>query len=587
MMDFPLTLPHLLRRAETYFGDKEIVTRLPDKSFHRYTYRDLTRRAKQLAVALRGLGLERGDRVGTLCWNHHQHMECYFGIPCGGFVLHTLNLRLHPSDLAYIARHGGDRAVVVDRSLVPLLDQFRGETAIEHVLVVEDSYEELLAGASADDWRDPELDEDEAAAMCYTSGTTGRPKGVVYSHRSTVLHAFGVAAGNPLGLGVSEADTILPVVPMFHANAWGYPYLATLLGAKIVYPGPHLDPESLLEDFEQEGVTWAAGVPTIWLGILAQLDADPGRWDLSKMKGMLVGGSAAPRAMIAGFKQRHGLSVVHGWGMTETSPVASVAALPGDLADADEEEQFDYIALQGLPLPFVELRGRDAEGKEIPWDDETMGELEIRGPWVAAGYYDTPAEAGSVIAEAGDARPESGAASGGAGAGSAAGEAGDARPESRAASGDARPESGAASGGAGADRWTDDGWFRTGDIVSIHPRGFVRIQDRTKDVIKSGGEWISSVALENALMGHPAVAEAAVIAVPDEKWDERPLAVVVLREGASASPDELREFLSTSFVKWWLPDSFAFVDEIPKTAVGKFRKTALREMFAKPTVPAP
>ena len=310
--------------------------------------------------------------------------------------------------------------------------------------------------------------------MCYTSGTTGRPKGVVYSHRSTMLHTLGVGAANPLGIGVFEGDVILPVVPMFHANAWGYPYLATMFGAKIVYPGPHLDPESLLDDFVQEGVTWAAGVPTIWMGILAMLDANPGRWDLSRMKGMLVGGSAVPRAMIAAFNQRHGLKIVHGWGMTETSPVASEAALPGDLADADEETQFDYIALQGLPLPLVELRARDAEGNEIPWDDETMGELEVRGPWVAAGYYDTPEQ---------------------------------------------------------ADRWTDDGWFKTGDIVSIHPRGFIHIQDRSKDVIKSGGEWISSVELENALMGHPAIAEAAVIAVPNEKWDERPLAVCVLREG--------------------------------------------------------
>src|SRR5581483_6222950 len=291
MMDFPLTLTHILRRAETYLGRGEIVTRLPDRSFHRTTYAEPMRRAKQLAVALQQLGLEPGDRVGTLCWNHVRHHEAYFGIPCGGFVLHTLNLRLHPNDLAYIANHGGDRAVIVDRSLVPLLEQFRDRTQIEHVFVVEDSYEELLAGASADDWTEPELHENDAAAMCYTSGTTGLPKGVCYSHRSTVLHALGVASNNPFGLGTSVNDAILPVVPMFHANAWGYPYVATMVGSKLVYPGPHLDAVSLLEDFTQEGVTWSAGVPTIWLGILAELDANPGKWDLSRMKGMFVGGS--------------------------------------------------------------------------------------------------------------------------------------------------------------------------------------------------------------------------------------------------------------------------------------------------------
>jgi fatty-acyl-CoA synthase len=524
MMDFQLTLPTILRRSEAYFGDKEIVTRMPDRSFHRYTYADSGRRARALAVALQGLGLERGDRVATLCWNHYQHHEAYLGIPCGGFVLHTLNLRLHPNDLAYIANHAGDRAVIVDRSLLPLLESFVGQTKIEHVFVVEDSYEELLAGVDPDAWRDPELDENEAAAMCYTSGTTGMPKGVLYSHRSTMLHTLGVAAGNPMNLGISEQDTILPVVPMFHANAWGYPYIGVMIGAKLVYPGPYLDPESLLDAFVDERVTWTAGVPTIWLGILGLLDANPGKWDLSHMKGMLVGGSAAPRSLIAGFKQRHGLGVVHGWGMTETSPVASTAQLPGELAQADEETQFDYIAMQGLPLPLVELRNRDAEGNDLPWDGESMGELEIRGPWVAAGYYDTPEQ---------------------------------------------------------ADRWTADGWFKTGDVVSIHPRGFIQIKDRSKDVIKSGGEWISSVELENALMAHPAIAEAAVIAIPDDKWDERPLAAVVLREGASATGDDLKAFLAPNFAKWWLPDRYEFVAEIPKTSVGKFRKTELREMFAQ------
>jgi fatty-acyl-CoA synthase len=523
MMDFQLTLPTILRRAEAYFGAKEIVTRQPDRSFHRSSHGEACRRARALAVALGGLGLERGDRVATLCWNHQVHHEAYLGIPCGGYVLHTLNLRLHPNDLAYIANHAGDRAVIVDRALTPLLDQFVGRTGIEHVIVVEDDYESLIGGVDPDDWRDPELDENEAAAMCYTSGTTGMPKGVLYSHRSTMLHTLGVAAGNPMGLGISEQDAILPVVPMFHANAWGYPYLAAAIGAKIVYPGPHLDPESLLEDFVQEGVTWTAGVPTIWLGILGLLDAQPDRWDLSRMKGMLVGGSAAPRSMIAGFKQRHGLDVVHGWGMTETSPVASTAQLVGDLAGADDETRFDHIALQGLPLPLVELRHRDVDGNLLPWDGESMGELEVRGPWVAAAYYGDDEQ---------------------------------------------------------ADRWTDDGWFKTGDVVAIHPRGFIQIKDRSKDVIKSGGEWISSVELENALMAHPAIAEAAVIAVPDPKWDERPLAAIVLREGRSASADELRAFLAPSFAKWWLPDRFEFVAEIPKTSVGKFKKTELREQFA-------
>jgi fatty-acyl-CoA synthase len=524
MMDYQLTLPTILRRVETYFGDKEVVTRRPDKSFHRYTYTDMARRAKQLAVALDELGLERGDRVATLCWNHSQHLEAYFGVPCAGLVLHTLNLRLHPSDIGYIASHAGDRVLIVDASLLPLVEQFRDQTSIEHVFVVEDSYEELLDSADPDAWSDPQLHESEAAAMCYTSGTTGMPKGVVYSHRSTMLHTLGVAAANPIGLGIAEQDVILPVVPMFHANAWGYPFVAAMVGAKQVLPGPYLDCESLLDAFVQEGVTWTAGVPTIWLGILQLLDAQPDRWDLSRMKGMLVGGSAAPRSMIAAFKQRHDLIVCHGWGMTETSPVASMAALPGELGTAGDDTQFDYIAMQGIPVPLVELRARDDAGNEIPRDGETMGELEVRGPWVAAAYYELP---------------------------------------------------------ECADRWTDDGWFRTGDIVSFDPRGHIQIKDRSKDVIKSGGEWISSVELENALMAHPAVAEAAVIAIPDEKWQERPLAVVVLKEGATAGEDELRAFLGPNFAKWWLPDRIEFVSEIPKTAVGKFKKTALREQFAE------
>ena len=355
--------------------------------------------------------------------------------------------------------------MIVDRALLPLLESFRAETPIEHVFVVEDSYEELLATADPDEWEDPELDENEAAAMCFTSGTTGRPRGVVYSHRSSVLHALGVGANNPLGLGFGVDDAVLPVVPMFHANAWGYPYLATMQGAKLVYPGPHLDPDSLLEDMEQEKVTWAAGVPTIWMGILARLDAEPGRWDLSAMKAMLVGGSAVPRAMIAAFEARHGLKIVPGLGHDRDVAGRVDRAPAGRPRDADDETRWDFQAMAGIPLPFVEIRAR-AGDEDVPWDGEAMGELEVRGPWVAAAYLDAP---------------------------------------------------------ECADRWTADGWFKTGDIVSIHPRGYIQIKDRSKDVIKSGGEWISSVELENALMAHPAVAEAAVIAVPDEKWAERPL----------------------------------------------------------------
>ncbi|HTW10035.1 MAG TPA: AMP-binding protein, partial [Acidimicrobiales bacterium] len=427
MMDFQLTLPPVLRRAETYFAGQQIVTRLPDRSFHRYTYAEMARRAKQLAVALSKLGLERGDRVATLCWNHYQHLEAYFGVPCGGYVLHTINLRLHPNDVSYIANHAGDRVLIVDRSLLPLYEAVRAGTKFEHVFVVEDSYEELIGSADPDDWRDPGLDEREAAAMCYTSGTTGRPKGVLYSHRSTVLHALGVASLAPLGLAISQRDTLLPVVPMFHVNAWGYPYLGALLGTKLVFPGPYLDPESLLEDFVTQGVTWTAGVPTLWLGMLRLLDENPGRWDLSCLRGMLVGGAAVPRAMIVAFKERYGLNVVQGWGMTETSPVASTSDLIGDLGNASTETQYDFAAMAGVPLPFVEVRVRVGD-EEMPWDGLTMGELEVRGPWVASSYYEAPGQ---------------------------------------------------------ANRWTDDGWFRTGDIASMHPRGFIQIKDRSKDVIKS------------------------------------------------------------------------------------------------------
>ena len=520
IMDYELNVPAILRRAESLFGRKEIVTRLPDKSFHRYTYADFAQRARRLASALLKLGLKDGDRVATLCWNHYQHLEVYFGVPISGNVVHTLNLRLSPGDLAYIANHAGDKALIVDESLLPLYEAFKDQVSFDHVIKVGPEYEELLASGDPG-WDYPDIAETEAAVMCYTSGTTGMPKGVLYSHRAIAVHSLASTQRGTLGL--SEQDTVLPVVPMFHANAWGFPFTCTLVGAKQVFPGPHLDPESLLDAFEQERVTVTGGVPTIWMGILQMLDAEPKRFDLSSLRSMIVGGSAAPRAMIEGFERRHGLHVTHAWGMTEMAPLGTVSELTSALADAPEDVQFAYRAKQGLPAPFVEIRARGEEGL-VPWDGQTMGELEVRGVWIASQYYEDDSQ---------------------------------------------------------ADRWTDDGWFRTGDIVTIDAQGFIEIRDRTKDLIKCGGEWISSVALENTLMGHPAVAEAAVIALPDEKWSERPLAVVVLKEGQEATADDLRAHLAGTFAKWQLPERFEFVDEIPKTAVGKFRKTVLREQFAK------
>jgi fatty-acyl-CoA synthase len=531
IMDFELTIPVMLRRAEQLFGSQEIVTRLPDKSLHRYTYADFIPRARRLGAGLAELGMGRGDRVATLAWNHYQHLESYLGIPAFGGVTHTLNLRLHPTDLGYIAKHGGDKLLIVDESLLPLAQKFLGQTDIEQVVVIGEgsegtiSYEELIAGT--DDPGDyPELEERDAAAMCYTSGTTGHPKGALYSHRAILLHTL-VATMSGV-LSISEGDTVLPVVPMFHANAWGFPFSCTMVGAKQVLPGPHLDPPSLLELFQDERVTITGGVPTIWLGILQVLDQQPDAYDLSSLRAMIVGGAAAPRSLIEGFQERHGLNVLHAWGMTEMAPLGTTAQLPPDLMEASEAEQYAFRAKQGRPAPLVEIRARGEDGM-VPWDGETMGELEVRGPWISSSYFDAP---------------------------------------------------------EAADRWTDDGWFRTGDVVTIDARGCIEIQDRSKDLVKSGGEWISSVALENALMGHPAVAEAAVIAIPDERWSERPLAVCVFKEGESATSDELREHLAGSFASFQLPERFEFVDEIPKTAVGKFKKTALREQFAQEQIPA-
>ena len=531
IQDYQLTLPAILRRAETLYGYREIVTRKPDKSFHRYTYADFVSRAKKLAVALKRLGVESGDRVGTLAPNNYQHLEAYFGIPSSGGVLHTINPRLHGDDLSYIVNHAEDKVLLVDETLVEVLESFWEEVNVEYVVVFDHgddpvphgtiSYEELLADVDEEEFEYPEFDEKQAAALCYTSGTTGRPKGSLYSHRAIALHSMMVALGNTLAL--RETDCVLPVVPMYHVNAWGLPFASTLVGAKQVMPGSHLDAQSIIEDFEQEKVTLTAGVPTVYLPVLETLDEDSESHDLSALRSMVIGGSAAPKGLIQAYKERHGIDVIHAWGMTEMSPIGTVSNLTSDLLELPEDEQLDYKAKQGYPVPFIEIRARDEETDEfVPWDDETMGELEVRGPWVASSYFNTE---------------------------------------------------------EGSEDFTEDGWFKTGDIVSIDEHGFINIQDRDKDLVKSGGEWISSVQLENALMAHEAVAEAAVIAIPHEKWDERPLAVVVLKEGQETTAEDLREHLEGDFAKFWLPDAYEFIEEIPKTATGKFRKLALREQF--------
>jgi fatty-acyl-CoA synthase len=440
-----------------------------------------------------------------------------------GAVIHTLNPRLSADDLSYIAADAEDRVLVVDESLLHLVDSL--DWKFEHVIVVDGSdpkptgqYERLIALSEPMGW--PAIDERQAAAMCYTSGTTGRPKGVIYSHRALVLHSLVFAL--PDTLGISSRDVILPAVPMFHVNGWNLPFTAALTGAKLVLPGPRLDPVSLLDLLERERVTFTAGVPTVWMAVLQAVDAEPERWDLRSLAQVNLGGAAVPVSLIEGF-ERHGLSIIQGWGMTETSPLGTLSRLPADLETLAPRDQYEYRARQGTPIPMIEIRARADNGTLIPWDDRAMGELEIRGPWVAAAYY----------------------------------------------------------GGMGGDKFTDDGWFRTGDVVRINERGCMRICDRAKDLVKSGGEWISSVDLENELMAHGAVAEAAVIAVPDEKWGERPLAAVVLRDGMQASPDELREHLRCEFAKWQLPDRIEFIDAIPRTATGKFKKTALRERFAE------
>lgn len=530
MMDWPLTLTHFLHRARQYWPRKEIITRTTGGT-HRYRFGEWGERTTRLAAALARLGVRPGDRVGTFAWNSYRHYEIYFAAPCMGAVLHTINLRLFPDQIAYIFNHAEDRVVFVDASVWPLFEKIRPQlTALQHVIVMDDvgqgvppgalDYEQLVAAESADfAW--PRLDEQQAAGLCYTSGTTGNPKGCLYSHRALVLHSLGIGYG---GLYLYPTDRILSIVPMFHVNAWGLPFCAAMQGCDLVFPGRFMQPADLVDLIASERVTYVGGVPTIVGGMYQALRQQPR--DVSALRLITVGGAALPRALLEGFARDFGVPVMQGWGMTELSPVGTLCELKPEMAAWPLEAQTRQRLKQGLPLPLVELRIVDGDGRELPWDGTASGELEARGPWVIREYYREP---------------------------------------------------------GGADRF-HDGWFRTGDIAAIDPDGYVMVVDRVKDLVKSGGEWISSVDLENAIVGHPKVAEAAVIAVPHPKWTERPLACVVPRD-ASLTRQDVVEFLRGKVADWWLPDDVVFVDEIPKTSVGKLDKKVLRERYRDYVLP--
>ncbi len=531
MMDFPLVLPHILERAGHLYRDVELVSVKPDHSYHRYTYKEFYARSRQLANALVALGLNPGDRVATLMWNHHVHLESYFAIPSAGYVLHTLNLRLTPNDIAYLIQHAEDKVVIVDDILWPLWEKVAPLVNVDAVVVVPWTNPEIPLGTlNYEAWIEqhssrfqyPVIQETAAAGMCYTSGTTGKPKGVVYSHRALILQALSVGLGATLS--IRQQDTVCSIVPMFHINAWGIPVLCAMVGAKQVLPGPYLAPPQLLKLFMEETVTKAVGIPTIWMGVLQEYEKDPGQWDISALEVIGSGGAPVPQALIQSY-DAHGVTLLQGFGMTETAAVATFSILKSTLEDEPPETQYAYRAKAGMPIPLVEARIMsldDETAAELPHDDHAMGELQLRGPFVAQSYYNRTDAVAS---------------------------------------------------------WTADGWFRTGDVAAIDAEGYIRIVDRTKDLIKSGGEWISSVDLENALMAHPGVKEAAVVGVPDPKWQERPVAGVVLKEGKDVSEADLREFISPKFPKWWLPDRIVFLSELPKTSTGKFLKTALRDRF--------
>jgi len=530
MMEYPLTLTHILERAAKLYPRKEIASRALDGSIDRYTFRDFHGRVHRLAHVLRGLGVEPGDRLATLCWNSSRHLELYFAVPCFGSVLHTLNLRLAPDQLAYIANHAGDTVIFVDASLLPVLDAIRSELrSVRHVVVLNDTgeplpagtldYEALLASSPDEPFPWPDLSENTAAAMCYTSGTTGNPKGVLYSHRSLFLHSYGCCMAD--GFAMSERDTVLQVVPMFHANGWGVPYAAIMTGSRLVFPGRNLQPADLAFLISTERVTFSTGVPTVWMNLYNYLESHP--HDISSLRSVVVAGSAMPRQFIELFETRHGIPIMLGWGMTELTPIGTVTSLKHHIHALPDDERFNIMARHGLPLAGVDMRIVDEDGRELPWDGSTMGELQVRGPWVAAGYF----------------------------------------------------------GDESSDHLFVEGWFRTGDVATIDTEGYLQITDRTKDLVKSGGEWISSVDLENAIMAHPKVAEAAVIGVFHPKWQERPLACVTpLPEFRDQlTRDEILAFLAGRVAKWWLPDDVVFIEAVPKTSVGKFNKRALREQF--------
>jgi acyl-CoA synthetase (AMP-forming)/AMP-acid ligase II len=542
MMDQPLLISDLLRHADRHHGDAEIVSKtVEDGSIHRYTYRDAHVRARRLAKALGALGVQKHDRVATLAWNGYRHFEIYYAAAGSGGVIHTINPRLFPEQIVYIANHAEDKVLFFDVNLAPLVEKLVPQLKTVKAFVVMTGratmpkanipgllcYEELLA-AQDDRYEWPSFDERTAACLCYTSGTTGNPKGALYSHRSTMLHAY--AAALPDALNLSARDTILPVVPMFHVNAWGLPYSCALTGAKLVFPGQHLDGKSLHGLFEQEGVTMSAGVPTVWLGLLTYVKEQ--KLKFSTLKGVVIGGSAAPPAMIRTFQEDYGVQVLHAWGMTEMSPLGTVCTFKAKHLKMSKEERYALQNKPGRVIFGVDTRIADENGKELPHDGKAFGELQVRGPWVVNGYFK--------------------------------GEGGD--PLRKDASG--------------------AGWFPTGDVVTIDADGYIQITDRSKDVIKSGGEWISSIDLENIAIAHPAVQEAAVIGIRHPKWDERPIVVVVKRAGQEVSREELLKFYEGKIAKWWMPEDVVFVKELPHTATGKLSKLTLRQQMKEYKLPS-